>query len=346
MEALLSDYLKPIWEANLPFTCFKLPNAEYATVYHQKDDKVYFANQLESEGFVMAPFDFKDKIYCIPNYNTEIFEMDPIRVVPKIELEVKFTETERKSFEESIILAKEDIEAKRLRKVVLSHSKKYQTKRNLIELFDELLNLYPETMVYLWHHPKVGTWFGASPERFITCEEGYAHTMALAGTQVRPEYERPKWEQKEIEEQALVAAQIEEDLNQIFSANQISKSQTRDLYVGYLAHLCTNFKFPKERGTLRQLAQRLHPTPAVGGMPKEKAIQFIKENETYNREFYTGFLGPISQEEYQLFVNLRCAQWTADAVILYAGAGITELSDPSLEWKETQKKISSLLTIL
>ena len=90
----------------------------------------------------------------------------------------------------------------------------------------------------------------------------------------------------------------------------------------------------------------MHPTPAVGGVPTKKAIQFIKEKETHNRAFYTGFFGPISNEEFQLFVNLRCAQWKPDAVLLYAGAGITALSDPALEWEETQKKVKILAKVL
>ena len=90
----------------------------------------------------------------------------------------------------------------------------------------------------------------------------------------------------------------------------------------------------------------MHPTPAVGGMPKEKAIAFISENEGYDREFYTGFFGPVSREDYQLFVNLRCAQWTKEAVFLYSGAGITSSSDPTLEWVEILKKMKTLAAVL
>ena len=346
MQGPLTQFLKPLWEADLPFVCFKLPQAKQATVYHQNDEKLHTADQLKAEGFIMAPFDLKDEIFCIPNRFSKVFDLGAHQITPKTAIQVKYTETEKSSFEKLIRLAKKEIYNKGLRKVVLSHSQKFQTKRNLIELFDELLHLYPEAMVYLWHHPKVGTWFGASPEQFITSEKDYAYTMALAGTQARSINKPPKWTKKEIEEQALVGTQIEEDLHQIFTSDQITKSQTQDFYIGDLIHIATNFKFPNQRKKLYQLAKTLHPTPAVGGVPTKKAIQFIKEKETYNRAFYTGFFGPISNEEFQLFVNLRCAQWTPDAVLLYAGAGITALSDPALEWEETQKKVKILATVL
>jgi len=90
------------------------------------------------------------------------------------------------------------------------------------------------------------------------------------------------------------------------------------------------------------------PTPAVAGQPKEDAIQFIKELEPHDRDYYTGFLGPVAQAkgEIDLFVNLRCLKITPDYLSLYVGGGITLDSDPADEWNETRWKAESLLKIL
>ena len=200
MQGPLTQFLKPLWEADLPFVCFKLPQAKQATVYHQNDEKLHTADQLKAEGFIMAPFDLEDEIFCIPNRFSKVFDLGAHQITPKTEIQIKYTETEKSSYEELIRLAKKEIDNKGLRKVVLSHSQKFQTKRNLIELFYELLHLYPEAMVYLWHHPKVGTWFGASPEQFIISQGAYAHTLVLAATQHRQKEKAPQWKSKEIEE--------------------------------------------------------------------------------------------------------------------------------------------------
>jgi len=93
--------------------------------------------------------------------------------------------------------------------------------------------------------------------------------------------------------------------------------------------------------------EALHPTPAVAGQPKEDAIRFIKELEPHDREYYTGFLGPINKDrEIDLFVNLRCAKITPTSLSLYVGGGITLDSDPADEWDETRWKAESLLKIL
>nr|MBX2840287.1 chorismate-binding protein [Flammeovirgaceae bacterium] len=91
----------------------------------------------------------------------------------------------------------------------------------------------------------------------------------------------------------------------------------------------------------------LHPTSAVCGMPKEKSLAFILENEDYDRELYSGYFGPVNiQNKTNIFVNLRCLQISKEEIVLYAGAGITEDSNPEKEWKETEIKMDILLNFL
>ena len=91
------------------------------------------------------------------------------------------------------------------------------------------------------------------------------------------------------------------------------------------------------------MLELLHPTSAVCGMPKSSAADFIKKYENGNREFYSGYLGPVNhQKEIHLFVNLRCMQLLKNTAILYAGAGVTEDSNPEKEWLETALKMNTL----
>ena len=112
----------------------------------------------------------------------------------------------------------------------------------------------------------------------------------------------------------------------------------------------------------------MHPTPAVCGLPKGSAKQFILKHEAYNREFYTGFLGElncettiaprsgrrnienrayaITRNSTQLYVNLRCMQLKNQQAIIYVGGGITESSNAESEWEETVSKSLVIKSVL
>ena len=73
---------------------------------------------------------------------------------------------------------------------------------------------------------------------------------------------------------------------------------------------------------------------------------FIIENELYNRQYYTGYCGWVSNNNQALYVNLRCMQITANETFLYVGGGITKDSIPEKEYEETQNKAQTMITIL
>lgn len=119
---------------------------------------------------------------------------------------------------------------------------------------------------------------------------------------------------------------------------------------------------------LRVIIQKLHPTPAVCGLPKDVTFRFILDNEAYNREFYTGFFGELNLKQSKtrntnrrnvennayasvknvshLFVNLRCLQIKDNQALIYVGGGITKDSDPELEWEETVAKSKTVKNLL
>jgi isochorismate synthase len=120
---------------------------------------------------------------------------------------------------------------------------------------------------------------------------------------------------------------------------------------GNVMHLKTDYEVDMKEVNFPQLGsvmlKLLHPTSAVCGMPLEAAMNFLETNEGYDREFYSGFLGPVNyQSESSIFVNLRCMQLLEDKVRLYAGAGVTADSIPEKEWEETEMKMRGMLSLI
>lgn len=197
---------------------------------------------------------------------------------------------------------------------------------------------YPEAFVYLLHATEHGVWMGASPERLITRKGDFNQTVALAGTKWGDEL----FGQKEFDEQMMVTQYLMEQLEDTV----VEISDVREQAFGSLRHLRTDLSWEDERDLLH-FAEKLHPTPAVGGYPKSKAIEFLMQHEGYDRSLYAGYLGLIDPNETShLFVNLRCIQLFRDRIRVYVGGGINAQSDPESEWEETEKKKEAVLSAL
>ena len=342
----LHSRMEELWKEQNPFVAFCLPQSQEVLLYFQKDKKLNAVENLNVEGFVFAPFDLETPIYSIPNTHQEQFPLPKQEVQLKADNTPAEIESKKNSFHHLVQKTMDIIHSGAFKKIVVSRKIEQQSIKSPVAVFMDLLATYKEAMVYLWRHPKAGCWLGASPEKFLRASEDGVQTQALAGTQVFNPLSKPKWKKKEIEEQALVVEQVRKDLTLFFSSEEILEYPPESVRAGNLMHLSSRFELPKFSKNLGYLARALHPTPAVGGIPKAEAIQFIKEHEGYDRSFYTGFFGPVNREEADLFVNLRCAAYTAGKFNIYVGAGITAESDPEKEWEETQRKAQTLLKVL
>ncbi|MEH6643415.1 isochorismate synthase [Vreelandella glaciei] len=98
--------------------------------------------------------------------------------------------------------------------------------------------------------------------------------------------------------------------------------------------------------TDQQLLSALPPTPAVGGVPRESALAFIRQHERHQRGWYAGVFGKISHASSELAVTIRCAHIGPEAIRLYAGAGIVAGSQPDEEWRELDTKIADIMSLL
>ncbi len=224
---------------------------------------------------------------------------------------------------------------------------------DLFANFNRLCEAYPNAFVSIVSIPDAGTWMGATPEVLIHVDQNSFETASLAGTQkhdTEVSLSEVAWTQKEIEEQAMVSRYIINCFKKI-RLREFEEAGPKTIIAGNLIHLKTTFKVDIKAADFPDLGEvmlnLLHPTSAVCGMPKPSASEFIKRYENGNREYYCGYLGPVShQEETQLFVNLRCMQLLDSSAILYAGAGVTEDSIPEKEWLETELKMNTLLNVI
>lgn len=253
------------------------------------------------------------------------------------------------------------IKAGEMAKVVLSRTKEKSYSKDFqpYRAFCRLQQTYPSAFVSLVNLPERNElWLGASPETLVALDaDGTFRTASLAATQtafdanggIVPAGE-VRWGQKEIQEQALVSRYIVECFKKI-RLREYYENGPKTVQAGNLYHLRTDFKvdtqavnFP-ELGTV--MVELLHPTSAVCGTPKPAALRFIEATEGYDRSLYSGYLGPVNVNQASaLFVNLRTMRLSEGTATLYAGAGITEDSDPQREWDETEMKCQTLLDVL
>ena len=115
-----------------------------------------------------------------------------------------------------------------------------------------------------------------------------------------------------------------------------------------LVHLRSDFTFSlPDNHHLGDLLMALHPTPAVCGLPKREAFDFIVRNEHTPRRYYSGFMGPLNMNDAtHLYVSLRCMNIDGETYHLYAGGGLLKDSVEEQEWLETEAKMQTMRELL
>lgn len=332
-------------DSNLPFVVYRKPNKEMLLSFFQKDDTLHVINEYSKKGFVFAPFDDSASAVLIPFDDADLIEEKLVLENEDSSKRIFETNEEAKEYHKSIVSKGiKTIEKGAFKKVVLS--RKEIVNRNDFEVvttFKRLLNSYKNACVYIWFHPKISLWMGATPETLVKIKGNYFETMSLAGTQVYKGEDQVSWQSKEIDEQQLVTDYVLEKLK--FVCTSVNASKVKTVRAGNLLHLKTviNGVFDND---VSQLIDVLHPTPAVCGFPKDESKAFILSNEGYNRVFYTGFFGELNMPNSELFVNLRCMEVDKNEIFIYVGGGITKESNAEKEWKETVFKAKTIKNVL
>lgn len=325
-----------------PFVSYVKPNETFGHLLVQNDDDIIeFSGQ---SGFVFMPFDAGIKVVlpfnvCL-SYSEEL-------VILKKESLVTFNPSENRekfSFEALVEKGIAAINNGVFEKVVVSRKMVLHESFSVLETFQNLIANYPTAFRYLFFHPKVGLWMGATPEQLLKVNKNQFETVALAGTQLYSA--NLIWEAKELEEQQFVTDYIVAKVKD--KVKNLNVTKVKSVKAGNLAHLKSIItgELTTDLEAI-ELVNTLHPTPAVCGMPKEEAIAFILKNENYNRTYYSGFLGEWNKDKQSdLFVNLRCLEIEENKINIYVGCGITKESNPEKEFIETENKSMTMRNIL
>lgn len=213
----------------------------------------------------------------------------------------------------------------------------------------------PPCHTFLVDEPE-GALIGATPETLLSLFDGAVRTESVAGTTRRGESasedaslaEALLTSDKDLREHGAVTSSILRRLKMVGVLAAVQRPPEL-LRLGNVMHLRTPIEgtMPADRRFL-EIAGELHPTPAVGGKPRDLALPFIPGFEPHARGLYTGAVGWVGADGLtgKLFVALRCARLEGATARAFAGAGIVAGSDPQAESTETEMKLRTILEAL
>jgi isochorismate synthase len=260
------------------------------------------------------------------------------------------------AYEDAVARAVERIRRGELEKVVLAREVAVEggTAHDPAATFAALREQFPACFCFCVGSPQ-GAFLGASPELLVRRRGAGAATVALAGSTRRsadPAVDDHLGEQllrsaKNRREQQIVARRIE----RVLAPRSVwvqAEPEPVLVKVANIQHLATPVHAQlADPLSAIELAGMLHPTPAVGGEPREAALAAMAELEPLDRGWYAGPVGWMdATEDGEFCVALRSALLRDRTAHLYAGAGIVADSDPEAELAETELKLEAMLPLL
>lgn len=271
-------------------------------------------------------------------------------------LELNFHEVKKDEWIDSVKHVTEEIKRGKLEKVVLARELSIES-THFFDVESILNRLQKEQSTsYLFAFENNGTCFlGASPERLIKMKNNEFLSTCLAGsigrgaTAVQDDElgQALLSDEKNIHEHALVVEMIKQAMEA--GCEKIHIPDTPVLYkVRDIQHLYTPIQgIAKKDVSLFRMVESLHPTPALGGFPKDKSMEKIREVELMDRGWYAAPIGWVdARGNGEFAVAIRSGIINKNKASLFAGCGIVSDSDPISEYEETKMKFRPMLTAL
>jgi menaquinone-specific isochorismate synthase len=268
-----------------------------------------------------------------------------------------FRQSEAGDYRAAVGRALGRIAAGEFEKIVLARAIDLSADRALhpLTVLNGLRQRFPDCYAFSAANGGGPSFIGASPERLLRVSKGRLETEALAGSVRRAAGAG--------EDAALAAGLLRSEKDRREHRHVIESIIRRLEPLGVrlefadtpgvrklanVQHLHTPMSGPLPEGVrLLDLLARLHPTPAVGGSPREAAVAAIPGLEGFPRGLYAGALGWLNARGGgEFFVGLRSALVEGASARVYAGAGIVAGSAPEREWAETELKFQALLAAL
>lgn len=243
-----------------------------------------------------------------------------------------------------------------LEKVVLARETCFETDGALdsVSLLRRLVQHTEKSFDFCFHPAPDRAFIGASPERLYRRVQSYVQSEAVAATRRRGGTDEEDArlgeellnDEKSRREHRYVVNMLRETLGglcrTVHSGEEPSLLQLRN---------CQHLYLPVE-GFLNEpwddaaLIAALHPTPAVGGTPRDRALRWIADNEPFDRGIYASPVGWVGPDAAEFCVAIRSGLVQKDRLALYNGAGIVAGSDPDEEWAELENKMANFLQVL
>ena len=338
------------------YGCFPFSNKKQSSVWGNLAYPTFFLPLIDftiEENELHITINFNSK-FQIHNLIKHIKSSNNLATISKDKLNSNFDPQSKIHWIELCERAIHKINQHELEKVVLSMTKKIKHDKNLNHnyIIENLISRQINSNIFLYQNEDDLTFFGASPEILIETKSNQLQTMALAGTIKRDDDHLKDIElsknllksKKEQLEHRIVLDDIIDTLSKFFDKNIMYDETPSILKLKNLQHLKTTINVKYDEINYFGILEQMHPTPALGGKPKLKAIQFIDQNESISRGLYGGYLGCIDMDfNSKLIVGIRSALTNKDYTYLFAGAGIVKSSIPESEWNETVLKYSPLL---
>lgn len=257
---------------------------------------------------------------------------------------------------ETVRLAREKIRHNQANKIVLAREVRltFNNEAEMTPILDSLMKNQPHC--YIFAFERHGDCFiGATPERLVKVSKDKLLSTCLAGTAPRGKtfVEDEKiskdllQDQKNLEEHEYVVQMITNSIAPYCSHIDIPDHPIVHRLKN-LHHLYTPVKATfKENYHVLDIVKQLHPTPALGGVPREKSLLFIREHELLDRGWYGAPIGWMDSEDHAEFaVAIRSGLIQGKEASLFAGVGVMKDSDLQLEYEETKMKLLPMLSAI
>lgn len=323
------------------FYAYRLPGDR---LYHFSAAVVSCSTSTVISGFKVKPFNNDDAAVIIPEgisaYDFCLADvLQSRKIVPLNLLQTSRTEYNREFDACLNLIRRGNLDKIVLSKVIICGNSNIDWGLT----FQRMADAYPNAFVFIFNSPQTGAWAGASPETLARYHGSSFSTMALAGT--KPAANESTWGQKEITEQEYVVKYLESVFRQC--GVQFNKSEKTTVQAGSVKHLCNFFNaHVSSLSDAELLVEKLHPTPALCGLPTEIAKDAICKIECNPRRCYGGYVGPFSPAGFDYFVNLRSMAFDNHSQALFCGGGLTIDSIADDEWLETETKALTMKNIL
>ncbi len=333
------------------------------------DDSTWFIPEImllkHTHGnFIFLNFNYSagtSKEYIVNRFQSKLEKLihlkkaQEILTNPRIVKSLGDSPKDKKKWKNLVSEALENIEENRIDKVVISRKVELllSEELNLDFVMKRFRHSYPDCYLFVFHRGK-SSFFGASPEKLAKFSSGRIEIDALAGSAARgnTQDEDTAMEEmllndpKNLNEHNIVIDYIKKSISEITANFNLERhcSIKKLANIQHLwSHITAEINSP---GSMFGLLKELFPTPAVCGLPKDTALHLIKKTEGYKRGLYTGIIGWFNfDDEAEFAVALRSALSTNNKLIAYAGGGIVKDSNPDSEYKETELKLKTILSL-